>query len=461
MLSKKLMVAGSIILGVAILTTSAFADMIIGSGYTGLKEAFKNTVRTFEGNEKLDDNFTIEAGFSIKDGDQLYFSQLSVNKYDDVKYESKEEHYNIFNTRQKYERYYYSDDKMNVNDYGNDRGMVVYLHEKDETDSEKASASEVGYVASESADLGVIGGADGLTAVIVSEQSNPEPEDIFETDMAKDAEKVLDAFVGNLSGLVQFEESDGKKVYSGSIDSAQIPTYANALASFIIKYGLFDSYNYRETDDFPVITKDVYVSNVHAKAIECEEGYISNLHAIAEFCGTDKNDKAHTFTVDMYFSIYGVGETEIETPDISNAEIIDLTQETYDYDSMYDKLHAEDIGVYKKAVVIWNENNVRELESTRTFTIDSVDEDGNFTGTFTEEYKDGTESVTFSFSGNRGHEKDCLLGLFEYELNGNTMHGTITRYDESSLWISLNVSLDENGMISTYDNEEMVYNLVG
>ena len=40
---KKAAVAASFVLGVAILATSAFADMIIGSGYDGLKEAAKKT----------------------------------------------------------------------------------------------------------------------------------------------------------------------------------------------------------------------------------------------------------------------------------------------------------------------------------------------------------------------------------------------------------------------------------
>ncbi len=68
-------------------------------------------------------------------------------------------------------------------------------------------------------------------------------ENPFEEEQVKDAEKVLDALVGNLQDAIQVEEYSGKKMYVGNLSETQIPSAVNAISSFIFKYNILDEWD--------------------------------------------------------------------------------------------------------------------------------------------------------------------------------------------------------------------------
>ena len=66
-LSKKTMTVLSFTIGACVFVSTAFADMVLGSGYDRLKSSAKTTAAQME---KGLNNYTIEALFTLKDNDQ-------------------------------------------------------------------------------------------------------------------------------------------------------------------------------------------------------------------------------------------------------------------------------------------------------------------------------------------------------------------------------------------------------
>jgi hypothetical protein len=81
-LSKKKMTVLSFPLGACVFVSTAFADMLLGSGYDRLKSSAKMTASQMK--EGLN-NYTIEVLFTLKDNDQTLLQTSMVNKMDTKK----------------------------------------------------------------------------------------------------------------------------------------------------------------------------------------------------------------------------------------------------------------------------------------------------------------------------------------------------------------------------------------
>ena len=425
---KKAAVAASFVLGVAILATSAFADMIIGSGYDGLKEAAKKTYLALDSGDGFTygDNCTVDAEFSIKDGNDVIMSEHSIAKKDGEKTETVNDSVSLY-SGEPYSSYRYADDNMSVT-RRDDGAYRVFFYSNDN--------DERNYYSFDS-------------------------ENIFERDEVKSAEKVLDAFVGNLSSLITAEERDGKTLYTGSIDGAQIPTYANALASFVMKYGILDSIGYN--DNKAAIDGDIYMTGADGKAVQNEDGLITSLSAEAYFKATDVNKIEHEYTVSMYLNVYNVGSTVVTVPDYESSEY-EVIEETNEMSSaseknIYMSLYPSDVGEYYRVIVADDDSG--KIVGSKTFVIKSVDEDNGtalceYTEVYNGEKGEEDKTVHYEFEANYGEYEYNYLANFEYtDENGNTKYGLIDRgSEETSFFIYIGndyIGNDTEGEITTQD----------
>ena len=185
-------------IGAVVFATSAMADMAIGSGYNSLKNAAKETMAKLT---KDVDNFQADVKMSMKLDGNEFENESAATKIDMAGKRQESQTVSLQDDGTTYSSYNYSDAEMSVYKTDDMEKYNVYKREFE---------------------------ADSYTAM-----ENP-----FEDEVAADVEKVVDAFVGNLKDIIQLEELDGKKMYVGNLTETQVPTLANALLSFAVKYSV-------------------------------------------------------------------------------------------------------------------------------------------------------------------------------------------------------------------------------
>jgi hypothetical protein len=197
-LSKKKMTVLSFPLGACVFVSTAFADMLLGSGYDRLKSSAKMTASQMK--EGLN-NYTIEVLFTLKDNDQTLLQTSMVNKMDTKKKASENKTITQYSSGKSTNSYSYADEKRSIWKSGmEDKYYVTEFPDDINRENWK-----------------------GFT--------NP-----FNEKGAPEIEKIGDASVGNLKDYVQAEERpEGGRVYSGTLSATQVPAIVNAASSFGIK----------------------------------------------------------------------------------------------------------------------------------------------------------------------------------------------------------------------------------
>lgn len=340
--------------GVTLLASSAFADAIMGSGYTSLKEAAKTTMAKVS---KELDSFTANAALTVKvDGET--FAELSTEQKMDVVNRRVEGMSQGKDATGYQEGYQYHDDTKNIYKSGDDE--TYYVHEMS-----------------------------GMTAT-GEFISNP-----FEEEMAVDAEKIMDAFVGNLQDLVQVEEADGKRMYMGNLSETQVPPLANAVMSFCVKYGMMDDHT-TQSLGIPQLVSDISVKNAAGKAIENEDGIIENVVGSGALVGKDENGVEHTFTAEFTITMTDINATTVNEPDLSGKKV-EYNKATTSNGAIDGKY----VGTYTSNVVE-REGDAFVKVGQRVLTIESAD-GHTISGSFAESYADGkapaSGAQSFTFTG--------------------------------------------------------------
>ena len=391
-LKRSGMAVAAVALGVLVLTTSAFADVLAGSGYMGLKNAVKATSKFAA---KDANSYTMNASFTLKEGDTVYAEQSETRKIN-VKTQQEEM---VYESRD-YSNYNYSDAEMNVWRGGEmDNYNVTIFKGKHEV---------------------------------------TRYEDCFEEEYSKDLERLADAFAGSLQDVVQVEEASGGKVFTGNVDSSQIPMYLNALASLGVKYSFLDDYTLNEYN-LPAIKNDIYVSSASGKAVTNKDGILTDAVFTAEFKGKDETGEEHTLEMEILFSLTDINSTVIEKPDITNAEIY---EESAASDYSIDVSEA-DCGKYVRMIT-----DVRDGKRVKTgehvLEITGVSEN-TITGTFTTE-ENGEMLRNIDIDAKIATFEDNYSGaLFTYEENGRTLSGQLERADEGRWYVNLGIVRSDDG----------------
>lgn len=391
-LKRSGMAVAAVALGVLVLTTSAFADVLAGSGYMDLKNAVKATSKFAA---KDANSYTMNASFTLKEGDTVYAEQSATRKIN-VKTQQEEM---VYESRD-YSNYNYSDAEMNVWRAGEmDNYNVTIFKGKHEV---------------------------------------TRYEDCFEEEYSKDLERLADAFAGSLQDVVQVEEASGGKVFTGNVDSSQIPMYLNALASLGVKYSFLDDYTLNEYN-LPAIKNDIYVSSASGKAVTNKDGVLTDAVFTAEFKGKDSSGEEHTLEMEILFSLTDINSTVIEKPDITNAEIY---EESAASDYSIDVSEA-DCGKYVRMIT-----DVRDGKRVKTgehvLKITGVSEN-TITGTFTTE-ENGEMLRNIDIDAKIATFEDNYSGaLFTYEENGRTLSGQLERADEGRWYVTLGFVRSDDG----------------
>ncbi|HSH35313.1 hypothetical protein, partial [Schnuerera sp.] len=350
--SKKAATICAFVLGATILATAGFADIMLGSGYYSLKNSVKTTMGKLTSEV---DNFSADATISLKIDGKVFAESISNGKFD-IQNKAKESIDKNFKKGELRENYWYSDENQSIYKNFDDGSYDVF--EKRKYNNETSRIIE-----------------------------NP-----FEEEQVKDAEKILDAFVGSLQDVIQVEELDGKKMYIGNLSETQIPSVVNAVSSFIFKYNILDEWSAKNLD-VPRPKANIYLTKATGKAIENEEGIIESGIFTASISAQDSKGIEHIYSLDFSIDIKDVNSTVVKAPNLDGQKVT-YSKEGYEFDSKY-------IGKYKNDIVI-EEGNSFEKVGERFVEITSV-ENGNIEGKYYEIYNEGYEADTvrsFDFYSN-------------------------------------------------------------
>ncbi|WP_313341171.1 hypothetical protein [Sedimentibacter sp.] len=401
--NKKSAIVAVFVLGVLIFATSAFADIMLGSGYHSLKNSAKITA------EKLSnevDNFSVDVIVSIKVDGKTYVESTDNTKFDIAKQAQETSGKNLEKGEIR-ESYWYSDENQSI--HKNFKDGSYNVTEKQESDNNNRKIFE-----------------------------NP-----FEEERVTDAEKIMDAFVGSLEDVIQIEESGGKKMYMGNISDAEIPPLVNAVSSFMLKYSIISEHTAKRLN-IPYPKSNIFVMDASGKAIENEEGIIESGIFTASISAEDSNGTEHIYTIEFSIDVKDIDNTIVTAPNLDGQKVT-YTKEGFEFDTKY-------IGKYKNDIVK-KENNSFSKIGERIVEITSVDEE-SMTGRYYEAYNEGYEPDmirNFEFSSNYGESRHYTI-LNYTDSNGEKQKGIIHREGLQNISVSFDVefSEDDDGNVNGY-----------
>ncbi|NLY43546.1 MAG: hypothetical protein GX066_06205 [Clostridiaceae bacterium] len=415
-MTKRSTAIGAFLVGMMILITSAFADVMIESGYYSLKNSVKATMKKLS--EEVD-NFSVNVAATFKIDDKIYAEAEEVCKFDMVN-QAKETIGTNMEKGEITESYYYADTKQNISKDSKTGKYYVWNKKKNKGMNNEDKIFE-----------------------------NP-----FEDERVMDAEKIADAFVGNLQDVIEVEEIDNKKVYIGNLSDAQVPSLINAISSFIFKHSIFDEYTTKRMG-VPYPKSNVYVTSISGKAIENSDGILESIIGSASISADDKNGITHTYTVEFSFDIKDINNTTVTPPDLEGQEVEYNEDSEYVFDEKY-------VGKYKNDIVKLEHNSFVKV-GERYLEITSV-VDGKVYGRYYEVYNEAYEEspVDFEFIAEAG--ESSYYSAFKYnDKNGEEKTGLIQkRQGKQNIYLLFDVEISEDGYGYSYlsYNEDFDNNFV-
>ena len=303
----------AIILGISLFTGAAFADLVLGSGYTQLKQSVKTTA------EELVTlpNVTGRISASIALDGQV------VEAHESIVFLALDQNLQMTYERSKQSDYSYSEQ-------GLDYYSLVNFATQETLRWSEVPEGMVNHSASQNVYTLYQDGYSGYDAHILSE--NP-----FDYPIAADMEKVMDALVGNLSNLVMVSSHDEGKEFTGTLGEAQIPVLVQALSSYVFKemsgaylpemeaqdYGT--SYNPEAYNSGLLPFYDnIAIETVRGNAITDSADRIRVLTFDVTIGGTDRQGMKHSLELALEMNLDDIGTTLLQWPDIStmNVEIV-------------------------------------------------------------------------------------------------------------------------------------------
>jgi hypothetical protein len=376
-LQKKTIMLLSLILGVVLLASTAFADSMTKTGYEELKDTIKFTAASI-GNGV--DSGTVNMSYILKDNDTVLATKTDINKMDVKNNISETKGSLVIDGVTVQNNFSYSDKEGNISyDQYSDTYYVNKYINKDPAMS--------------------YNGGNVFT--------NP-----FTNQSAMDVEKIFDAAIGNLKNYVFVTVNDDKsKVFTGSLSDAQIPALVNAVVSFASKqmfstndaqmngYATKEAYansspissDPKQVRDItqpnlPKITGDVFVKNVNGKVTVSADGLISSVYFYGVLSGKDAQGKLHDLSVEALVKLENINSTVITKPDLTGKKVIEST----DMNVMPETLSSKFEGTYKVDIIIDKSQQLVKI-GEKTLVIESI-KDGKITGKYFETYKAGYES---------------------------------------------------------------------
>lgn len=403
--SRKTATICAFVLGATILAGSAFADTMLGSGFQSLKDSLKTTMTKLTNDV---DSFSAHAIVSVKIDGKVITESTNNLKYD-VTNNAEEVNERILKKGEITEFYRYGDDSQNI--YKNFEDDTYNVIEKRKNSNDRYKVIE-----------------------------NP-----FEDEQVKDAEKILDAFVGSLQDVIQVEESNGKKMYTGNLSDTQIPPLANAIASFAFKYSILDEFN-ADRLDVPYPKSNIYLINASGKAFENEEGIIESGIFTASISAQDSKGTEHVYSLDLSIDIKDINNTVVKAPKLDGQKVI-YSKEGYEFDNKY-------IGKYKNDIVETKDNSFVKV-GERFIEITSVS-DGNIKGKYYEVYNEEHEAGnarSFDFYSN--YDESIHFTIINYTNDkGENKKGIMNQTSSQNINVSFNATIEDDKSGYSYSSYE-------
>lgn len=347
--------------GACLFVTTAFADMMLGSGYDKLKTSAKHTAKQLATGL---DSYTIEGSMSIKMDDKDVIYNYSSDKYD-VKNEKIERSSVSDSFQKQFEYYNYRDRNQSIRKNSNDGNLYVTKYTDDFY--ENYPYDTIGF------------------------------NDPFQEEGSAEIEKIVDAVVGNLQDLVFVENADnGAYNYSGNLNASQVPALVNAVSSYVIKNNYNSERKYNKATYLPELSSDITIQSISGQVKENQDGLITNVNAELVLTGKDVDGASHNIVATVDVEINDINSTVVETPDTSNAIV-----ETIDSVYRNDLIRDNTAGTYTNNIVI-EENGKLIKIGERTLKIDSISKDsisGSFSEVVYEGYEDKYDALQLTFTG--------------------------------------------------------------
>lgn len=401
-LSKKKMTVLSFTLGACVFVSTAFADVMLGSGYDRLKSSAKQTAAQME---KGLDNYTIEALFTLKDNNHMLFQASTVHKFDPVNKVFENQTITQHSSGESISNYSYTDEKISIWKNGKENKYYITTFPED---FDRGNGNRF---------------------------TNP-----FNEKGAPEIEKIVDALVGNLKDYVQAEErSEGGKVYSGTLSEAQVPAVISAVSSFGIKKMLEEQGRMQHNAKLPEVESDIYVKKISGTAIENRAGLLESVVGDVILSGRDKFGVEHEITLNMVFKLSDMGTTTISKPNMAGAEVEEVS-----HSSGFTSKH---VGTYKNNIVIEKNGKFVKI-GERTLEITNV-EKNKVAGKYTETIKPGFEAdypdaYQFEFEYDPTYKEPRTFFTYTNP-KGEEEKGEIHPSSNGKLYINLNVVImDQN-----------------
>ena len=411
-LKKKSIALCAVVVGAAVFTTSAFADALIGSGYSGLKDSVKSTASQLISEV---DSYTAEVDMSLKVDGTEYANAHAFAQVDN-KNKAKVSVSNQMEGGEESSYYSYNDPSQSINK-GSDG--IYYVYENNNVD-----------------------------------ESSSAPENPFEDEQVQDMERILDALVGNLKDVVQVEEKDGQKMFIANLTDTQVPPLVNAVSAFVVKYGILTDYQ-AEQWGIPALKSDIFVKDASGKAIQNAGGLLEDVVFSGSVTGKDENGAEHLVSLDVTMHLTDVNNTTVTAPDLSGQQVERIAAS--EREARYG-ISEKYVGTYRAPIVENTADAITKMGES-TLVITSADGD-TVTGTYTETFLPGfenQEAVEISFTGT--NKEGRYETVITYTQNGEEKQGIISPYgmNESGIRVTLDCEVYEDGGYSSHgDTRELM-----
>jgi hypothetical protein len=342
-LGKKALIALTFTVGACLFVATALADIALGTGYDRLKDAIKRTAAQMENGLE---SYTLRARTLMRIDDFVLYENVSTERFDlenRARELFDETTHGIENVKRSSHTYH---------------DPHLYVWKRAGQDNYQGYAYPNG---------------DHEWRMY----TNP-----FEEEGAEDLEKIIDALVGNLKDHVIIEDrADGGQVFRGNLNEVQVPALVNAVLSFYVKHVMLAEIRFRTDMDeqlFPKIIRDVYVKRIGGRAEESKRGLVETFQGEIVLSGADDGGERHEISVFYEIKVTDIGQTRVERPDLTNAQIETIRDSKLER-HRFSKKH---IGTYRSDIIVETPDAFVKI-GERTLTIASVD-DEKITGTYTE-----------------------------------------------------------------------------
>jgi hypothetical protein len=383
-LNKKTLVPLCIILGIIMMASTAFAEVVNRSAYDQLKDAVKTTSARMAAGVN---NYTLKTNLVLSGDGVVLMSEVTSQKIDGNKSESSGESIDFQGLKRI--NYSYSSNTQSI--WYNSFDDTYYVNEYQIEGSEDS----------------------------INWSGNSMSYDPLADEHIADLERILDAAVGNLRSYVTVAaQEDGSRIFAGSLSDTQIPALINAVASFATKQFLGSSVTGMQTDASyasyrgtaiesdnekmagassinPALNLkgDVFIRQMAGTAKADPDGLLTAATFNIVLSGRDADGQPHDLVLDVNLAMSDIGTTVVNLPDLTGKNVV-VSQ--HDKPSASDRLSAKFAGTYRNDIIVEEDGSFVKI-GERTVVIESIDSD-QVSGRYYETWHDGSDNSATAFT---------------------------------------------------------------